>query len=249
MDGSAQPKRLLWQEAVIEAIHAETPTVKSFRLRPDSWTGFTAGQHVDIRLTAPDGYQAQRSYSIGSAPDASGTIELAIEALPDGEVSPFFHDVVEVGDRIELRGPIGGHFIWDRPLGGPILLIAGGSGLVPLMSILRHRAVVAPEVPAVLVVSARRYDDLIWRTELLRRAAEDPNLKVIVTLTREQARPGLRFGRIDMGLMADALAGGLPALTYVCGSTPFVEAAANLVLAAGVPFESVRTERYGGSKV
>ncbi|MBZ9935830.1 ferredoxin reductase [Mesorhizobium sp. BR1-1-16] len=248
MDGSAQPKRLLWQEAVIEAVHVETPTVKSFRLRPDIWTGFTAGQHVDIRLTAPDGYQAQRSYSIGSAPNTSGTIELAIEALPDGEVSPFFHDVADVGDRIELRGPIGGHFIWDQPLGGPILLVAGGSGLVPLMSILRHRAAVAPDIPAVLVVSARRYDDLIWREELLRRADEDANLKVIVTLTREQARPGLRFGRIDMKLMDDALAGGRPALTYICGSTPFVEAAADLVLAAGVPFETVRTERYGGAK-
>ncbi len=249
MDTPHQPARLLWQEAVVETITVLTPTVKSFRLRPAAWAGFTAGQHVDIRLTAPDGYQAQRSYSIGSAPDESGTFELAIEKLPDGEVSPFFDEVVEIGDTIEIRGPIGGHFIWEKPLGGPILLVGGGSGLVPLMSILRHRAVAAPEIPAVLLLSARRYDDLIWREELVRRQAEDANFRLVVTLTRESAREGLHFGRIDAALMADALSSGAPRLTYICGSTPFVEAAADLVLAAGVPFASVRTERYGGSKV
>lgn len=240
-------KKLVWQKAIVEAIGVETPTVKTFRLRPQSWEGFRAGQHVDIRLTAPDGYQAQRSYSIGSAPDDSGTFELAIEELRDGEVSPFFHEVVEVGDEIELRGPIGGHFVWQQADGGPILLIAGGSGLVPLMSILRHRAVVAPDVPMVLVYSARRYDDLIWRDELFRRAQEDPNLRLIVTLTRESAREGLHFGRIDAGMMAEALQGGRPAITYICGSTPFVEAAATLAIEAGLPFEAIRTERYGGA--
>ena len=242
-----QPKRLVWQEAVVEAITVLTPTVTSFRLRPQHWDGFTAGQHVDVRLTAPDGYQAQRSYSIGSAPDASGSFELAIEALPEGEVSPFFHDVVEIGDTIEIRGPIGGHFIWNLRLGGPLLLIGGGSGLVPLMSMLRHRASVAPEIPAVLILSARRYDDLIWRDELLERGKTDPNFRLIVTLTRESAREGLHFGRIDVGMIAEALAGGLPQLTFICGSTPFVSAASDLVLAAGLPFDSVRTERYGGA--
>ena len=242
-----QPKRLLWQQAVVEAITALTPTVKSFRLRPEQWDSFTAGQHVDIRLTAPDGYQAQRSYSIGSAPDESGTIELVIEELPDGEVSPFFHEVVEAGDTIEIRGPIGGHFVWDRPLGGPLLLIGGGSGLVPLMSMLRHRAMVAPEIPAALIYSARRYDDLIWREELLRRGKEDANFRLIVTLTRESAREGLHFGRIDAALVAEAIAGVTPAITYICGSTPFVAAASSLVLEAGIPFDSVRTERYGGA--
>jgi ferredoxin-NADP reductase len=242
----APPHRLVWQEARVEAIHAETPEVKSFVLRPQSWTGFTAGQHVDIRLSAPDGYQAQRSYSIASAPDDSGTLELAIEALPDGEVSPFFHDVVEVGDTIELRGPIGGHFIWDMPLGGLLLLVGGGSGLVPLMSILRHRARVAPEVPATLVYSARRYDDLIFREELFRRRDSDPNFRLEIALTREQARDGLHFGRIDATLMARAIGTEVPKLTYICGSNPFVEAAASLALAAGLPFGSIRTERYGG---
>jgi glycine betaine catabolism B len=242
-----QPNRLVWQQAVVEAIHVETPTVKSFRLRPERWDGFTAGQHVDIRLTAPDGYQAQRSYSIGSAPDASGAFELVIEELPDGEVSPFFHDVVEEGDTIEIRGPIGGHFIWSRPLGGPLLLIGGGSGLVPLMAMLRHRALVAPEIPAALIYSARRYDDLIWREELLRRGREDANFRLLVTLTRESAREGLHFGRIDAALIAGAVADAAPLHTYICGSTPFVAAASSLVLAAGIPFDSVRTERYGGA--
>ncbi len=246
MDSAQQPARLLWQEAVVEAIAVLTPTVTSIRLRPAQWQSFTAGQHVDIRLTAPDGYQAQRSYSIGSAPDASGTFELAIEALPDGEVSPFFHDVVEVGDTIEIRGPIGGHFIWDAPLGGPLLLIGGGSGLVPLMSILRHRAVAAPEIPATLVYSARRYDDLIWREELFRRRDADPNFRLEIALTRESAREGLAFGRIDAALMARAIGNEAPKLTYICGSNPFVEAAASLALAAGLPFGSIRTERYGG---
>ncbi|MCX5495009.1 ferredoxin reductase [Kaistia dalseonensis] len=246
-----QPQRLLWQEAVVEAITVETPSVKTFRLRPPQWPGFRAGQHVDVRLTAPDGYQAERSYSIASAPEEAGTLDLTIEELENGEVSPFFHEVVEVGDTIELRGPIGGHFIWEKSLGGPILLIAGGSGLVPLMSILRHRAAVAPDVPAVLVYSARRYDDMIWREELFRRAGTEPQFKLIATLTREAAaHEGIRHGRIDAALMEAALAalpaGEGPKLTYICGSTPFVETAATLALGAGLPFASVRTERYGG---
>lgn len=246
MNAPSHPARLVWQEATVEAIHAETPTVKSFRLRPREWHGFRAGQHVDVRLTAPDGYQAQRSYSIGSAPDDGGAIELAIEAMRNGEVSPFFHEVVEVGDTIELRGPIGGHFVWEAATGGPILLIGGGSGLVPLMSMLRHRAAVAPEVPAALVYSARRYDDLIWREELLRRREADPNLRLVVTLTREQARPGLHFGRIDAERIQEAIGEMPPHLTYVCGSNPFVEAATQLAIAAGLAPETIRTERYGG---
>ena len=243
----AAPQRLVWQEAVVEAITVETPSVKTFRLRPAAWPSFLAGQHVDIRLTAPDGYQAQRSYSIASAPDASGTLDLTIEKLDDGEVSPFFHDVVEIGDRIELRGPIGGHFVWDASLGGPLLLIGGGSGLVPLMSILRHRARVAPEVPAVLVYSARRFDEIIWRTELERRGIEDPGLRIHLLVTREsEPQSDIHLGRIDASVMAAALEGIAPALTYICGSNPFVETASSLALAAGLPFSSIRTERYGG---
>ena len=181
---NAPIERLLWQEATVARIVEETPTVKSYFLHIPSWRGFMAGQHVDVRLTAPDGYQAQRSYSIGSAPGAP-EVELVIEKLDTGEVSPFFHDVVQQGDDIEVRGPIGGHFTWDKDDGGPLLLVGGGSGVVPMMSMLRHRADVAPEVPAVLIYSVRHVGDIIFRDELMRRAASDPNLAVIVTVTRE----------------------------------------------------------------
>ena len=244
-----QPKRLVWQQATVVAIATETPTVKIFRLRPAEWHGFTAGQHVDIRLTAPDGYQAERSYSIGSMPDASGEIELVIDRIDDGEVSPFFHEVVEIGDTIEIRGPIGGHFIWRAEDGGPLLLIAGGSGLVPLMSILRYRALAAPGIPAVLIYSARRQEDLIWRDELFRRANADPNFTLLATLSREAAPvDGVRLGRMDRALIDTALK-RLPAppkTTFICGSNPFVGAASAFALDAGIPFASIKAERYGG---
>ena len=246
MDVKAAPHRLVWRNAVVEAIEVLTPRVKSFRLRPEQWATFTAGQHVDIRLTAEDGYQAQRSYSIGSAPDGGGTIELAIEAMTGGEVSPFFHEVVEVGDAIELRGPIGGYFNWSAGDGGPILLIGGGSGLVPLMSILRHRAAVAPEVPATLIYSARSYEELIWREELLRRRADDPNFRLIIHLTRDAARDGMIAGRIDGESVEEAIETARPLTTYVCGSNPFVSVASDLAVAAGLDPSTIRTERYGG---
>src|SRR5918998_2600190 len=149
-----------WQEAVIERIEAQTGRVKSFFLRPRNWRLFRAGQHLDIRLTAPDGYQVQRSYSVASAPGLEGVYELVVERLGDGEVSPFLHDVAEVGDGIEIRGPFGGHFVWDPEDGGPLLLIGGGSGIAPLMSILRHHAVVDSDVRAVLLHAARAWDDV-----------------------------------------------------------------------------------------
>ncbi|HMN86115.1 MAG TPA: FAD-binding oxidoreductase, partial [Bauldia sp.] len=179
------PGRLVWQEATVTRIVAETPTVKSYVFRLAEPWPYVAGQHVDVRLTAPDGYQAERSYSIASAPDESGTIELAVEKLDGGEVSPFFHDVVEVGDGIELRGPIGGHFNWVPADGGPVLLLGGGSGVVPLVSILRRRAAAAPEVPMTLVYSARSFDEVIFRDELLSRAAGEPGFTLSLTLTRE----------------------------------------------------------------
>jgi len=245
MDMKAAPHRLVWRNAVVEAIEVLTPRVKSFRLWPEGWTSFTAGQHVDIRLTAEDGYQAQRSYSIGSAPDGSGTIELAIEAMTGGEVSPFFHEIVEIGDDIELRGPIGGYFNWSAEDGGPILLIGGGSGLVPLMSILRHRAAVAPEVPATLIYSARSYEELIWREELLRRRA-DQNFRLIIHLSRDAARDGMIAGRIDAESIEEAIEAASPLTTYVCGSNPFVSVASDLAVAAGLDPSTIRTERYGG---
>ena len=159
--------KLNWQEATIKAIASDTPRVKSFLFAPASPISFRAGQHVDLRLTAPDGYQAERSYSIASAPERTDGIELAIERLDDGEVSPFFHDVAEIGDPIELRGPIGGHFVWSVEDGGPLLLLGGGSGVVPLMSMLRHREARGSNIPALLLFSARTWDDVIFRDELI----------------------------------------------------------------------------------
>ena len=250
MDSQVSPSgRLLWQEATVERIVEETPTVKSYFLKAPAWRGFMAGQHVDVRLSAPDGYQAQRSYSIGSAPE-SPEIELVIEKLDTGEVSPFFHDIVQAGDAIELRGPIGGHFTWGKADGGPLLLVGGGSGVVPMMSILRHRANVAPEVPAVLVYSVRHFADIIFRDELFERARSDKNFSLFLTVTREEVGdPRVRSGRIDGALVADVLArfGGVrPAHTYVCGANAFVDVASRLVIDMGVPFPTIKTERYGG---
>ncbi len=240
--------RLVWQEAKVARIEVQTPSVKSFHLRAPQWGPFLAGQHVDIRLTAPDGYQAQRSYSIGSAPDAP-EIELVIERLSSGEVSPFFHETVQVGDAIEMRGPIGGHFIWRPEDGGPLLLIGGGSGVVPLMSMLRQRTAKAMPVPTALIYSVRQGDDLIFRDELLHRAANDAGFRLFATVTRGVPNnPSLRAGRIDAALVRDALGslGGIPQRSYVCGSNAFVDTASQLLLDVGVPFASIRTERYGG---
>ena len=240
--------RLAWQEATVVGIRPLTPRVKSFVLDVPGWRGFRAGQHVDVRLTAPDGYQAERSYSIGSAPGGT-EIELIIERLDKGEVSPFFHEIASLGDAVELRGPIGGHFTWQGRDGGPLLLVGGGSGIVPLLSMLRHRAAVAPEVPAALIYSARAREELINAEELLQRDANEPNFALFVTLTRESAvdKP-FRMGRIGAELVAEVLAGfgSMPAHSYVCGSTPFVDSATRLLLDMDVPFPSIRTERYGG---
>ena len=248
MDANAPAVRLAWQEAVVARVEVQTPRVKSFFLRPPHWNGFAAGQHVDVRLTAPDGYQAQRSYSIGSAPEAP-EVELVVERLDEGEVSPFFHEVVQPGDSVEMRGPIGGHFNWGRRDGGPLLLVGGGSGAVPLMSMLRHRANVAPDVPAVLVYSSRTMDEVIFRDELFARAESEANLRLVLTLTRETARDvRFRTGRIDMALFAEILGrlGGPPKHSYICGATAFVDAASRYLIDAGVPFPSIKTERYGG---
>ena len=249
MELKAPLERLVWQQAVVTRISEDTPAVKSFFLTPPEWRGFMAGQHVDVRLSAPDGYQAQRSYSIGSAPE-SPEVELVIEKLDTGEVSPFFHEVVQQGDTVEMRGPIGGHFTWGKRDGGPLLLVGGGSGVVPLMSMLRHRMNVAPEVPAVLVYSVRRFDDIIFRDEVFMRAERDPNFRLFLTITRETAADKrVRAGRIDMALIGEALArfgGTLPAHTFVCGATAFVDVASRLLIDAGVEFSTIKTERYGG---
>lgn len=248
MEAAAPPERLAWQEAVVTRIVSQTGRVKSFFLKPPRWKGSMAGQHVDVRLSAPDGYQAQRSYSIGSAPE-DPEVELVVERLDEGEVSPFFHEVVQVGDTVEMRGPIGGHFTWGKRDGGPIVLVGGGSGVVPLMSMLRHRANVAPDVLAVMVYSSRTMEEVIFRKELIARAEREPNLRLILTLTRE-ASSDVRFrsGRIDVALFAEILGrlGGPPRVSYVCGATSFVDAASRYLIDAGVPFPAIKTERYGG---
>jgi len=241
--------KLLWQSASVVAIEARTPTVKSFFFRLAQPVSFIAGQHMDVRLTASDGYEAQRSYSIASAPEKTEYIELAVERLQDGEVSPFFHQTVAVGDQIELRGPIGGHFIWSVEDGGPVLLAGGGSGVVPLVCMLRHRAARASAVPAVLVYSARTAADLIFGEELRVLRARRDGFHFIPTLTRETTPPpGFRVGRIDAELLSDALAclPASPKIAFVCGTNAFVETAADALLGLGIPATTIRTERYGG---
>lgn len=238
-----------WQQATVAAIRPLSRTVKSFLFRLSEPFDFVAGQHVAVRLTAPDGYRAQRSYSIASAPDGGGgTIELAIERLDDGEVSPFFHDVVEVGDEIEIGGPIGGHFVWRVEDGGPVLLVGAGSGVAPLLSIARLRAGQGATTPMLLLFSARTTADAIYWDELDRLAARSGGFQLIVTLTREPSpRTGVFSRRIDKAMISGAIT-RLPASprhVYVCGSNAFCDRAADSAISAGVPAEAIRTERYG----
>jgi len=244
---SAAPAPSRWQEAFIERLLPRTPRVISVFLRT-SLGAYEAGQHVDVRLTAPGGYEAQRSYSIASAP-GSEAMELAVERLEHGEVSPYFHEVARPGDAIELRGPIGGHFIWRREDGGPLLLVGGGSGIVPLMAMLRHRAAVAPDTKALLVYSARTWDELVYRDELLADQARDKQFELIVTTTREpRHRPADFERRLDRTLLRGILSGWrqTPRHVYVCGSNAFVEAVTTH-LVEEIPASAIRTERYGGT--
>jgi ferredoxin-NADP reductase len=237
-----------WQEARIVRIERRTPRVTSFFLQPSRPFTYRAGQHVDVRLTAPDGYQARRSYSIASSPGADTAVELAIERLGDGEVSPFFHDVAAVGDEVELRGPLGGYFVWPDFEHGPILLVGGGSGVVPLMSMARHRAASRSIVPILLVFSARVWDEVIFRDELLGLDERKDGFSLVLTLTREAARrPADYSRRVDVAMMRDAVARlpEPPRVVFVCGSNAFVSAASQALIDAGVTAEIIRTERYG----
>lgn len=248
MNTLAAPAQAHWQQAAIESITHPTPSIASVLLN-GPLRRHLAGQHVDVRLSAPDGYQAQRSYSIASAPGIP-TIELIIEKLDDGEVSPYFHEVAQPGDTIDVRGPIGGHFIWRAEDEGPLLLIAGGSGIAPLMAIARERAATAPGIPALLVYSARTWEDMVFREELMEIQARQPEFLFIAITTRGSPQRAGDFGRrIDQSLMHELLAGWdrAPAHVYVCGSNPFVEVATSRLVAEGVPAGRIRTERYGGS--
>jgi ferredoxin-NADP reductase len=225
-----------WQVATVEAIKAETPRVKSFRLGLPMWMPHLPGQHYDVRLTAPDGYQAQRSYSIASSPLDEGTVELTIDRLDDGEVSPYFHDVVQEGDQVEVRGPFASYFVWRGE--SPVLLVGGGSGVVPLMAILRHRRRAMPGARVALVYSVRDAEDLIYADEL--------GEETVVTYTGHapEGWSGLT-GRLTSDAIARA--GITRGTAFICGSNGFVEAASGLVLAAGFAPGDVRTERFGPS--
>jgi ferredoxin-NADP reductase len=237
-----------WQTVTIARIEKRTPRVTSFFLQPSRPFAYHAGQHVDVRLTAPDGYQARRSYSIASAPEAGETIELAIERLDDGEVSPFFHDIAAVGDEVELRGPLGGHFVWSDSDGGPIILVGGGSGVVPLMAMVRHRTARKSSVPVALVFSARIWDEVIFRDELIKLDDRRDGFDLALTLTREPAqRPDDYSRRIDAQMMMQSMSRlpEPPKLAIVCGWNAFVSAAAQALIDADVPAGLIRTERYG----
>jgi ferredoxin-NADP reductase len=246
VSASLAPRRLQWQSAEVAAILDETPRVKSLVLNLPEWPGHRAGQHVDVRLTAEDGYQAQRSYSIASAPEDSH-VTLTVERIEDGEVSPYLTQDVQVGDKFELRGPIGGYFLWTAAMNGPLFLVAGGSGIVPLMAMLRHRAAAKSEVPATLLYSSRSHDDIIYREELDRLAAQSRNLTVVHTLTRKQPPGWSGFTRrIDADMLTQA---GFPARdkphVFICGPTPFVETAARALFDLGHAPNMIKTERFG----
>lgn len=238
--------RTTWRIAEVVEARDETPRVRTLKLHVPDWPGHKPGQHVDVRLTGEKGLQAQRSYSIATPPEEK-TISLAVERLDDGEVSPYLAGVVRTGDRFELCGPIGNYFVWTVACGGPLVLIAGGSGIVPLVSMLRHRAARKATMPAKLIYSARRYEELIFREEIDRLAADDPNLEVAYTLTREQPA-GWQGGnkRLDRtSLAALVLTPKTNPQIFICGPNGLVEGAARLLLELGHDRGHIRTERFG----
>ena len=244
----ARPRRIEWRAATVREVIRETAHAKTLVMDVADWPGHTAGQHVDVRLTAEDGYQAQRSYSIASAP-ARSSLAITIERLDDGEVSPYLTDALGVGDRLELRGPIGGYFVWEPAMGGPLFLVAGGSGIVPLMAMLRTRATspaaARASTPATLLYSSRSWEDVIYRDEVMGLA--DPAVKVVQTLTRSQPPGWTGFTRrIDADMLAEvAPAPSLEPHIYICGPTALVETAARILVELGHEPARVKTERFG----
>ncbi len=238
-----------WQIATVKSIQDETERVKTITLTLPHWMSHLAGQHYDIRLTADDGYQAQRSYSISSEPERQGEIDLTVEKIPEGEVSPYLHDILVPGDRIEVRGPIGGYFVWDGDRQEPLVLIAGGSGIVPLMSMLRHREVRKEKPPARLLYSSRTFEDIIFYKELEVLQKEKDGLKVFHTLTRTQP-PGWKgySRRIDRKMLNDVIQSlERPFQVFICGPTLLVESASAELVGLGIPPKNIRTERFGPS--
>jgi ferredoxin-NADP reductase len=236
--------RLSWRLADVVGVVDETPRVKTITFDVPGWPGHRAGQHVDVRLTAEDGYQAQRSYSIASAPDGA-RLELTVERLDDGEVSPYLTDVLRPGDQLELRGPVGGYFVWEPSDGGPLLLVAAGSGIVPLMAMVRLRSAARSEADTRLLFSSRGWDEIIYREEL--DGLGGGGLTVVHTLTRSQPSGWTGYARrVDRELLLEV--GPAPAerpRAYVCGPTPFVEAVAEALVQLGHEPSAIRTERFG----
>ena len=243
---TAPGRRLEWQVAEVDEIVIETPRVKSLLLHVSGWQGYLPGQHVDIRLTAEDGYQAQRSYSIASAPEDE-LLTLTVERVMGGEVSPYLVDELRAGDRFQLRGPVGGYFVWTVATRGPLYLIAGGSGIAPLMAMLRHRERRKVPVPTELLYSSRSLEDVIYREELDAMAHHDRNLHIAHTLSRKQPEGWVgRRGRIDRAMLIETPfpLGSKPTI-FVCGPTPFVEHVSNLLVELGHDALAIKTERFG----
>ncbi len=242
------PTRIAWRLAAVTDVLVQTPHAKTLVLDVPGWPGHRAGQHVDLRLTAEDGYQAQRSYSIASPPEDRHII-LTVERLDDGEVSPYLTEALQPGDQLELRGPIGGYFTWQVADGGPLLLIAGGSGIAPLMAMIRHRAAQRSTVPTRLLFSSRAFDEIIYRQELARLSAADPTLQVVHTLTRHQPPDWSGYRRrIDRAMVAEvAWPPAERPRAFVCGPTALVEAVASALVELGHEARRVKTERFGAS--
>jgi ferredoxin-NADP reductase len=238
---------IAWRIATVAGIRDETPSVRSFTLELPGWPGHRPGQHIDLRLTAEDGYSVERSYSIASEPERQGEVDITVERIVDGEVSPFLHDVVVSGDRLEARGPIGGYFVWEAALGGPLMLVAGGSGVVPLMAMIRHRHQAGSTVQTRLLFSSRHADEIIYRDELEGFAAAGDGFEVIHTLTRSRPPGWTGYDRrIDDRMLVEVIEPlGVTARTYICGPTALVEVAANALVRLGLPPDRVRTERFG----
>ena len=247
MAGTAVLRRLTWQVATVVELVEETARTRSIVLDLPEWPGHRAGQHVDVRLTAEDGYQAQRSYSIASAPE-DGQLVLTVERLDDGEVSGYLTDELRPGDELELRGPIGGYFVWEASLGGPLLLVAGGSGVVPLRAMLRHHQAAGSDVPVRLLYSARTIDDVIYRDELATAASHDA-IEIRFALTRAWPDDWQGYRRrIDRAMLEEV--SWTPAespLVFICGPTSFVEAAAEALVGLGHPPDRIKTERFGAT--
>jgi ferredoxin-NADP reductase len=244
--GTAVLRRLTWQVATVEGVVLETPRVRTIVLDVPDWPGHRAGQHLDVRLTAEDGYRAEREYSIASAPGEP--VAITVERLDDGEVSPYLCDELRPGDGLELRGPVGGYFVWDPEAhGGPLLLVAGGSGVVPLRAMIRHRERSGSDVPMRLLYSSRTLEDVIYREELA--AVVTDGVDVVHTLTREQPAGWMGYARrVDAAMLEEvAWPAAENPLTYVCGPTAFVEAVAGGLVELGYPPARVKTERFGAT--